>query len=135
MVGSERSAEICLSSVSMDPMNQVVSVGDFSSVRKSLPVKSAVATSLVGMTLRIVQNNTTLTTPPRRKIESLVDKMGVSETNTRKKIPTLCLPEHRDGERNGVAGPFTKPQDGDGEKEDGIRDLDSKRWVSLCREG
>lgn len=61
-------------------MNQVESVGGFSRARKTWPVKSAFATSLTGMTLRMVQNSTTSTTPERRKIESLVNETRVSET-------------------------------------------------------
>ena len=65
---------MCFSPLSIVPMHQVVSVDDSSWVRKTLPVKSAVVTSLIGMTLRIVQNSATFTTPPKRKIESLVDE-------------------------------------------------------------
>jgi hypothetical protein len=78
------------SPVSRVPMHQVLSVGDFSCGRKTLPVKSAVVTSLIGMTLRIVQNNTTLTTPARRKIESLVDGTRLSETVFDRTIDTTA---------------------------------------------
>ena len=115
------------SPVSRVPIHHVLSVGDFSCGRKTLPVKSAVVTSLIGMTLRIVQNNTTLTTPARRKIESLVDETRLRETIFKRKYRQSCLPEHRDGKRNGVANPFTQPQDSDREEEDRIRDLNSKR--------
>jgi len=86
------------SPVSMEPMHQVVPPDDFSCVRKILPVKSAAVTSLTGMTLRIVQNNTTLTAPFKRKIQSLVDETMVSETILLPETPARCLPEHRDRE-------------------------------------
>ena len=60
------------SPASIEPMHQVVSVDDFSCGRKALPVTIATAVCLIGMTLRIVQNSTTLTTPDKRKIESLM---------------------------------------------------------------
>ena len=114
----------------MEPMHQVVSADDLSCAWKILPVKSAVATSLTGMTLRIVQNNKTLMAPLKRKMESLVDQPRVSETALLPEIAIQCPPEYRDGKWNTVTSPFTHPEDGDREEEDGICDLFQKDGFS-----
>lgn len=41
-----------------------------------------------------------------------------------------CLPKYRDGERSRVTSPFTHPQDGDREEEDGVGELSQNNWFS-----